>query len=397
MIANSGTIVALESGTYALNFEGSNQTLNLLRGSNIQGAVIVSSIFALNLNVETGLNLALTLDPASSRTYGSFGIQAPFVNVGNTVAVIDPTGLAMQADVAADLSDTILNNIYRHKLSCCVPCGDGFWAQGIGSYRKRSHGSNVVGYDNWQGGFLFGYDKNYCGGDIAFFLGASFGEAVVDERTQKADINSYVAGFAYERNVCNTFFGVASAFGYVDWDNRRYVMNNLAPGGVETAHADINGLFVSPELTIAHTCSSPWCKPVMSFTCRYAGLFLGDYREKGSTANLSVKHRQIDLLTTRFEVATPFSDSNPCFCWSVEPYLGVFGRYQVKGNRIEGVLLDQSIDFNQEGPRNLAAFLVGFRGTQSFDALNIFLNVEWSFDSASSARILGEGGFFWTY
>jgi len=393
-IINSGTIRSLRG--FALRLTGLNQTLSLLRGSNLQGGVLVGDT-ALNLNVETGLNLALTLDNTSTAGFGALGIDAPFVLVGDTITVIDPTGLAMQADVVADLSDTILNGIYRHRTCHCTPCGCGVWAQGIGSYRKRSDNSGTVGYDNWQGGVLIGYDTYFCGGYASLFGGVSYGEAEVDERTQKATTRSYVGGLTYERLFCNNFLGVALAAGYVDWDNKRIVMNNLAPGGVETARADTGGLFVSPEVTLGHRFTSLWFCPIMSFTLRYAGLFLGDYSETGSVSNLSVKNRDIELLTTRFEVALPYGDSQGRCCWSLEPYVGAFGRYQVGGNRVDSELQGQPLKFDPGSPRNLAAFLVGFRGTQSFGCFNLSLNLEGSFDIERSSRILGELSLNYAY
>ncbi len=386
-IINSGTLIAND----AVYVTGLDTTLTLLRGSNLQGGV-TSIGGPLNLNVETGLNLLLTLD-SSSNTFNNLDIQAPYVRVGKTVAVIDPTGLTLQADVTADISDTILDGIYRHRLGCCNPCGYGLWMQAIGSYRKRAHDSNRVGYDEWQGGFLAGYDTYFCGGNAALFGGISFGEAEVDEQTQKASPTTHFAGLTYENTFCNTFVGFAATLGYVNWDNNRYVMNNLAPNGVETAHFNAKGAFVSSEVSVAQ----PIWHSITSFTFRYAGLFLGDYHERGSSADLSVKNREIDLLTTRFELSFPYSDTCNCFCWSFEPYVGVFGRYQVGGNQVSGELLGQSIKFNQEGPRNLAALLLGFRGSQSFGCFNLFLNLECSFDNYDSSRILGEGGIGWNF
>jgi len=372
-IINSGTIRSEQS--FALHLSGgATPTVSLLRGSNLQGRVLVNDD-DVNLNVETGLNLALTLDSTSSAGYGKLGIEAPFIILveDKTIGVIDPTGLSMQADVVADLSDTILGGIYRHK-----KCGCGVWVQGIGSYRKRSY---TVGYDNWQGGFLVGYNA----GSIGLFGGISFGEAEVDQRTQKAETTSYVAGLSYERVFCNTFLGLAIAVGYVDWDNERFVMNNLVPGGVEKARADMGGMFISPEVTLSHRFASFWLRPSMSFTLRYAGLFLGSYKEKGSLTDLSVKEREIDLLTTRFELSVP------CFS-GVEPYVGVSGRYQVGGYRVNAELLGKSLSFNQGGPRNLVALLLGVRAVRSLGCFDIFLNLEASFDNDSSSRILGEGG-----
>ena len=387
-IINAGIIRSAQSN--ALNLSASH-TLTLLRGSVLEGTVSVGSNFT--LNVERGLNLFLTL---GSGAFDNLNISVPFVQVGSTIAVIDPTGLAMQADVAADLSDTLLDGLYRHRFGCCNPCGCGLWAEALGSYRRRSHGDDAVGHDNWQGGFLVGYDTYFCSGNLSLFGGISFAKAEVDQTTQRADINNYVGGISYETRFCNTFVGVALTGGYVDWDNERFVMDNLATDGIQNAKADIDGFFLSPDITLIRQLSC-WCHPLLSLNVRYAGLFLGDYSEKGSSSNLTVKDREIDLITTRLEAAVPYTSAIGSCCWSVEPYVGGFGRFQVGGYRVDGELLGQSLQFDQEGPKNLAAFLLGFRGTQTVGRFYLFANLEASFDSSRSSRILGEGGLTYNF
>ncbi|MFZ0565019.1 MAG: autotransporter domain-containing protein, partial [Chlamydiales bacterium] len=262
-VINSGTVISAQD--FAIFLSGADPTLSLLRGSNIQGPVFPSSS-PLNLNVETGLNLVLTLDTGG--TFGALGIEAPFALVGNDlIAVIDPTGLAMQADVVADLSDTILDAIYPHRTGfpCCIPCGCGIWVQGIGSSRKRSRDKDFVGYDNWQGGFLVGGNVPLWGGNGSLFGGVSFGEAEVDQQTQKADTTSYVGGVTYEWLCRCTFLGAALAVGYVDWDNERFVMNNLAEGGVQKARSNTGGGFITADLTATRHFNSLCCT-TMSFS-----------------------------------------------------------------------------------------------------------------------------------
>ncbi|MFZ0565713.1 MAG: hypothetical protein WAM28_05975, partial [Chlamydiales bacterium] len=84
-------------------------------------------------------------------------------------------------------------------------------------------------------------------------------------------------------------------------------------------------------------------------------------------------------------------------CWSVEPYIGVYGRYQVGGKQVNATLLDQSLSFDPGSPHNLVAFLFGFRGVQSIGCFELFLNLEGSFDNYSSSRILGEGGIGFSF
>ncbi len=72
-IINSGTIRSAKH--FALDISGTNPTLTLLRGSNLQGDVQITPL--VNLNVETGLNLALTLGKGG---FSTLGISAPFVS-----------------------------------------------------------------------------------------------------------------------------------------------------------------------------------------------------------------------------------------------------------------------------------------------------------------------------
>lgn len=389
-IINSGSISAAQS--HALELFGLNPTLTLLRGSNLQGPVNITQL--LNLNVETGLNLVLTLNPGNPG-FASLNIDAPFVQVGNTVAVIDTTGIALQADVLADLSDTILGGVYRNRAAfpCCyVVCERGLWVEGLGSYRNRNRNDSHFGYNIWQGGFLVGYDYPAFCGAISLFGGASFGEAEVDQSTQQTDLSHYFGGVSFERFSCNNFLGIALVAGYSQLDNDRFVMNNLASGGVETAHACIDGFFISPEITYALQFPQWWYAPILSGTIRYAGHFFGNYTEKGSAANLSVKDRDIQLVTVRGELGLPFSKSSCLGCRRVEPYLGVAGRFQVSGNQVDAELLGQDLSFDAGNAQNLALFLVGFRGTRSFGRANFFLNLEANFDNHNSSRIFGEAG-----
>ncbi|MCC5831877.1 MAG: autotransporter domain-containing protein [Chlamydiales bacterium] len=386
LVVNSGTI---SSAAAALDFSGLNPRLELLSGSNLQGSV--ETVNPLGLTVDRGLNLSLTL---GSGSFGDLAINAPFVLVGNTIAVIDTTGFAFQADLLADLSDTLLSSIYRHRFVCCTPCGSSFWVQGLGSYRERDED---IRYHNSQSGFLAGFDTPLCGGDASLFGGASFACAEVSNHSQKADIDNYVGGISYQARFCDSFFGFALIAGYVDWENRRCVMNNLAAGGMQNARAEIDGAFISPEVTYAYRLPFIWRRPVIGLTLRYAGLFLGDYQERGSSMNLSVKGRHVDLITTRLEFSLPLSFSCGYACWDFEPYLGTYGRYQVGGRDVDGVLLGEPLSFDQTGPRNLAAFLFGIRAIQSVGYLDLFINIEGSYDTHSGSRLLGEGGIGWNF
>ncbi len=397
-VINSGTIVSLQG--FAINFftDPNNPTLTLLRGSNLQGPVQAET---LNINVETGLNLALNIQTDNGFNAGV--IEAPYaiqgvVNSSDLIGVIDPTGPSMQSDIAVDLSDTFLNGIYHHRTAfpcCCNPsdCG-GVWVEGIGSYRERDP-RHYVSYKITQGGFLVGYNASFNAGYLNLFAGATFGEAIVDKKTQTTDFNCYVGGISYERLFCDSFVGLALVAGYADLDNHRYVMNNLAPGGVEEARASSGGLFITPEVTYAYTFGRCWCNPIISSTIRYTGLFLGSYTEHGSVTNLKIKDRNLQFLTARVDLGFPLTDQ--CCSWEVEPYIGGAGRFELSEPRIKGELLGQPLLFHSAVSDKLGYFLVGFRGERSFGCLDLFLNLEANWDNANSFRVLGEGGIGYVF
>ncbi len=383
-VVNSGTIVSTQAN--ALNFIGVNPMLTLLRGSNLQGAVQTTNPLA--LNVENGLNLALTL---GSGSFGTLNIEAPFAQLGNTIAVIDRTGFAMQSDILADLSDTFLGGIYRYRTAfpcrCFSPCCSSFWVEGLGSYRERDK-QNLSCYTVQQAGFRAGIDIPFWFGDVGIFGGLSYGEGLTDQRTQKTAIRAYVGGLTYEWLTCDRFFGAAVVAGYSKLGNTRYVMNNLSPGGVDHASACPRGLFISPEITYAQAFPKLWCSPILSATARYAGFFFGNYAESGSIADLSVQHRRVQLAILRGEASVPL-----CTCFlEMEPYIGVAGRFQADGHEVETYLLGEKLQFDAGLPQNIALFVAGFRGSKSVGCFELILNVEANFDSASSCRIFGEGG-----
>lgn len=388
-VTNSGKIKSVLS--YALQFEGANPTLSLLLGSNIEGPI--TSLSPLNVIVQEGLNLRLTIDDASNG-FGFLNIGSPYITVGNTetLAVVDRTGLALQADVLEDLSDSVLDSIYRRRffyLHCCKPhCG--YWGEAIGAYRKRT---NNIHYQDWVEGGLAGLNWEAFCGSIGLFGGGTYGRAQVAGNTQRAEISTGLGGLTYEQMYRNIFLGFALTSGYVNWDNRRTVMNNLAPAGEQNARANVNGWMISPEIQGAGwlTLGEIW-SVLVSSTFRYAGLFLGDYSESGSGADLSVNDRQVDLLKIRGELALSGQGECGCFCWNFEPYIGVAGRFQVGGNTVDGAILDQGLSFYTGGPRNLAEFLFGIRGEERLGKWTLFGNVQGLFDNYNSSRVLAELG-----
>lgn len=389
-LINAGTII---SPGVAIQFNSSNQTLVLLQGSIIQGT-IETGITPLNLMVGSGLNLLLTITPGP---FGTLDIENLFVLVGNTIAVLDPTELAMQSDIATDLSDTIFNGLYRHRpafpcFSLCKWSSD-LWVEGIGSYRKRrQHGLTPYFYQ--QGGFLAGYDVGTPDGHFSLFGGGMIGEGKLEPRTQKAFTRTGFGGAYYEKQCRSHFFAAACAGGFTQLRNRRQIANNLAPDGLENADSILYAPFVSPEVTYAHYLPEcwffpdVWLSPLVCGTLRYVAFFAHDYSERGpSAANLWVKGRTLQLFTARGVVGFPF-----CFsCKKIEPYFGGGGRFQFGGNEVEAILLNTKIHFDAGAPRNLGYMIAGLSLNGPFGPFLISFNGELNADNFHSYRFLVEG------
>lgn len=388
-LINAGTLI---SPTLAIQFNGFNQTLVLLQGSNIQG-IVTTNVAPLNLTVGSGLNLLLTL---SSGTFGALDIHNPFVLVGDTIAVLDPTELAMQADIAADLSDTIFNGLYRHRpafpCSCLCKWSSDLWVEGIGSYRKRRE-HELTPYFYQQGGFLAGYDLGTPDGHFSLFGGGLAGEGKLEPRTQKAFTRTGFGGVYYEKQCRSHFFAAACAGGFTELRNRRQIAYNLTPGGLENADSKLYAPFVTPEVTYAHYLPDCWffpdiwLSPLICGTLRYVAFFAHDYTEKGSSANLWVKGRTLQLLTARGVIGFPF-----CFsCKKIEPYFGGGGRFQFGGNEVEATLLNTKIHFDTGAPRNLGYVIAGLSLNGPFGPFLISFNGELNADNFHSYRFLVEG------
>ena len=389
-LINSGTIKSVSAN--AINFTGANPTLSLKRGSNLQGTV--NSDNALNLIVERGLNLRLTIEELNG--FGTITTSMPYVTVGNTetISTVDQSSFAMQSDIIEDLSDSILDAIYRNQdyyMNCCFP-DSGAWVAGIGSSRIRTE---YIEVKNWQGGFLVGYDKNLSGQNaLGLFVGGSSGTGRVENNTASAETQSYFGGATYEQLWGDTFFGAAMAGGYYSSKNRRQVMYNLAPGGEETARSNDYGGMFTTEIYAARWFLKPgMSRPLLTAALRYAGLYLGSYSEKDSSANLSVQSRNISLIKPKLLLNFVRPGKFWKLDYTAQPYIGVAGRFQVSGDQVNGELLNQSISFDSTAPKNAAELLYGLYGSAwSESRCSLFYHFQGLRDSASSSRFLGEGG-----
>lgn len=382
-LINSGTIIS-DSGT-AIWFANSTDrpTLTLQQGSNIQGSVR-SDLFYLNLNVEKGLNLQLNLSELS-HDFGTLNIDAPYVLLnGKSISVLDKTLFAMQVDIAHDLSDTVLDAIDH---DCCrKDCGCGLWTKTVGSYRYRRENDELVSYNDKQIGQLLGLDKEWGKSTFSFFGGYIYGEGQADGHLEKACYDTYLGGLAFTTSWCDNCIGLTFAGGYVDWDQERMIMANEAEGGVVIGESSASATFITSEFLLSHQMCLDCLNPRFSFGLRHSGLYFGNYAEEGFDEAISIRNRDIDILTIRLEASAPFGFH--CFC--LEPFVGVYGRYQLRGEGIE--VAGARSPFDSGSISDVEAVFFGLRGEGHMGRQELSFSLSGDLDYDNSSRFVGNVG-----
>jgi hypothetical protein len=368
----------------AIRIEGEFNTLNLLSGSRMVGDVFFDTPPILNV----GCNLNLVLTTVEEQPILG-AIARPHIGVGSIsdpLIVLDTTGFALQSDVVVDLADAVLDGV-SSGYSFCAARRCGFWAEGVGSYRKRTE---KVSYHNEQGGVLAGYSMDLFEGVGSLFGGVIASRATVTGNTQEAELSTPFLGLRYER-VCDSFaFGVAVAGGPSSWDNDRYVENNKAAKGVEKAHSEPDGTFFTVQAFLSHCFACYRGAPTLYGDVRYAGLSLGDYREQGSAANFAAEGRDVNILTGRLVLQPSWEDAYS-YC-ILSPFVGIVGRHQLDGEEVKGKMNGRPLSFTQEENQNSIAGLLGVRASGMTRTLEWSVRLEGTVDSESGSRILAHLG-----
>jgi hypothetical protein len=117
---------------------------------------------------------------------------------------------------------------------------------------------------------------------------------------------------------------------------------------------------------------------------------LGDYNETGSVASFAVKERNVDLLTARLVLEPTLLDFGSCCSFS--PFAGIVGRYQLRGEDVEGKMNNVALSFSLDDSTNSIAGLLGVRASGTSCGLLWSLRFEGTVDSASSSRFLAHLG-----
>jgi hypothetical protein len=369
-LANAGRITGSD---YSLSLEGSGNSVTLLAGSVLDGAIHIASADN-SLAFGKGLNVLLTLDdtsalPASVDTNGM-----PYIadSTNNRIAVVDATGFALADEMLDDLTSSVLNVVAMRTaakdgagdLAFVLPSGEiilaagdqvkndgALWGKVFGRWRDQEAGSHSWSADHRLGGFVAGIDgspwRRMRGG---VFAGAASGALAVDDDAQDITTTSLYGGIHVNRESTLGFAHMALLAGWQENDSRRHIANNSVAGGLETAQAHFDALFVAPEITVGRQAGAL----LTSFSARYAGLFTEAYREEGSSADLSVAARDLHGLSAQLQLSLPeIINLAGGGSLLVEPRIGLSGRIGLGGENIAAEVLGidiPSFDPDEDDP-----------------------------------------------
>ncbi|UDL88682.1 autotransporter domain-containing protein [Mesorhizobium sp. PAMC28654] len=352
VVTNSGTVFNdfNESTSTAISFGASNATLNLLAGTAIQGPIVFSGS-GNTVSFGPALNAVMTFSGSGGVPQTILTGGRPFVVNGNQVAVVDITGFASAGSLVEDLADAVSGVIETrlttpHDDVLGPRSGPDAWLSTFGGIRSQDGSGAAAGFSQALGGIVVGAERRSGDGFLGgVFVGAATGTTDVDDSAQEITHRSVFAGGYLGYDLGQRFANLSFVAGMLDEHSSRRVANNLVLGGIETARADFNGTFISPALTLGTRLPVAMGTLMPSVRLRYAGLFVGDYTETGSAADLAVARRDVHLFEVRGQLALALPQvTTPSQAWQTTLRAGVDGIAQSSGD-VSATLLGQDISF----------------------------------------------------
>ncbi len=305
----------------------------------------------------------------------------------HTIATVDPTFFSLADNMVADLSQVIasgattrLSNINLATLPTPTttaplayaptdpPSSDaysaiqavdgapqsnernGVWISPFGGGRGYFQGTPSLDATLGFAGITAGIDRQATDRlRIGMFGAGAASRLQVDQDSQRID-TTIGAGGAYAYWGADNYFltGVLSA-GLAQNNSHRTVLNNLAPNGIEDATADFGSWYVTPELRAGSRRSlSKQVDVVPTARISYTSGWLDGYKESGSSANLTVDGRDVEILESGVTLPFVYTPATAPQL-RLEAHADLFGRVLLGGEGTDVSLLGQNLNIQSSG------------------------------------------------
>ncbi len=437
-VSNSGII---SGGTAALQFAGNPDTLTLLPGSTIIGAINLGG-GGDTVNFRTG-NQNLTFDTLAGATVTS---TVPFVVSGNRVVTIDPTPFAMTDRNLMDFTRSVSSVLGdRFAGMGSVPAGpalgfagesdantrlaDAFadipglsayaadgavfknptvqytdgstvWGRGFAGQRvQQADGDTLLHTLNqFYGGMIGGDWQAQANLRLGAFVGG--GRTRSSEELNMGDQNSdlFFGGLFGRYDWGASFLGLALQGGHSNTDTSRNINNNLAPGGIETAKASYEGWYISPEAMYGFhyglgALAGATYTLTPSVNLRYLYASFDGYTESGTTAPLTVGTQTVSDFEERAQLKLSRTQMfAPAEALMTHIYGGVLGVQRAGSTTVDATLLGQAIPFAVPGKDDLWGGFGGAGLEIRTGQVALFASAEYLALSDKSSVVSGQGG-----
>lgn len=406
-IVNYGT-VRTDGGPYAIGIIGIGTELVVMPGSTIEGSVSFEGIDE-KLTIAAGQNVVLDY----AGVFTTLDVTTPFVNdtSNGVVVTVDPTGFATANPWLQTLTQTIQDTVRQAADPDAVSSRSVFgfggesseaggprgWISGFGGYQSQSGSGAVTGADQTYGGGIAGGHAAYGSNIYGLFAGGSRSHFETDNNAQTIAVTSAFGGLYGSIQHSSWRYDLALAAGYAQHDSTRNVANNMVAGGRETASADYDGYFLSPALSATRQIND---RTFVTIGGRYAALFLDGYQETGSSANLSVSSRTVQVAALNAEMLRRLGQwNNDSGTLTLDGWLGANGLFNLGDNSVDatvaGLPLDFSGNFAGTTAVGVAGIGMGFRPHNG--ALSVNIEVEGRLGSDDYREVRGAGRIGWRF
>ncbi|MCP4077073.1 MAG: autotransporter domain-containing protein [Gammaproteobacteria bacterium] len=339
IITNSGTIIAPQNS--AIQIDGSNAVINNSGTISGDSAILGGQYMTVNLLAGSRLLGTIDLDDAGADATGdtvniysgSPSAQITFTGAdtinlygagvvnGTTVTTVDATMENAYSVGLTTLADSVHRTLSKRSTFkppvkpvkvASLELSPGLlfrkqkpiaWGQVFGGKRDHDAYDDTLAFGHEHYGISGGYEWDFRGKRFGLMGGLAQSRSESDLMSFDNEANHLFFGgygFFSFRSI-NVSTSVIA--GYSDYDNKRFVYDNL--NGLETAESDTDSLFISPSVTLgtAYRFKEDYeLRP--SLYAAYHMSYIDGYSESGTTqSNLEIDDRTVRALSSRLQLA----------------------------------------------------------------------------------------------